>query len=78
MTLKHTSIGLGLHSLTGQKLPFNILARLGHSISCDEISEIETVQAELVEWSKDMDLTLPLQPVAQGNRVSYFDFLQQR
>ena len=33
LTPKHTSLGLGLHSLTGQKLPIMILAKLVHSIS---------------------------------------------
>ena len=32
LTLKHTALGLGLHSLTGQKLPIKILSRLGHCI----------------------------------------------
>ena len=33
LTLKHTSVGLGLHRLIGQILPLTILLKLGHSIS---------------------------------------------
>ena len=32
-TLKHTSLGLGIHSMTGMKTPITFLHRLGHSIS---------------------------------------------
>ena len=46
-SLKHTSLRLGLHSMTGMKNPINILHRLGHSILYDMVCRIETVQAEL-------------------------------
>ena len=46
-TLKHTSLGLGLHSMTGMKNPMNILDRLGHSISYDMVCWIETAQVEV-------------------------------
>ncbi len=42
VTLKHAMIGLGLHSLTGQKLPLVVLSRLGHSINYDRICKIKT------------------------------------
>ena len=35
VTLKHATLGLGPHSLTGQKLPLVVLSRLGHSINYD-------------------------------------------
>ena len=70
LTLKHASLGLGLHSMTGQKLPITILARLGHCITYDAINEIETAQAELVEHFQSMGLNLPLQPAAIGSKVS--------
>ena len=47
LTMKHASVGLGLHSLTGQKLPLQVLSRLGHSMTYDQICEVETAQAEL-------------------------------
>lgn len=74
LTPKHASVGLGLHSMTGQKLPITILARLGHSITYDAINEIETAQAELVEHFQSMGLHLPRQPVAHGSKVSIFYF----
>lgn len=61
--------------MTGQKLPITILARLGHCITYDAINEIETAQAELVEHFQSMALNLPLQPVAQGSKVSIFHFI---
>eukprot|EP00112_Aurelia_sp_Birch-Aquarium-sp1_P017646 Seg411.7 transcript_id=Seg411.7/GoldUCD/mRNA.D3Y31 product="hypothetical protein" protein_id=Seg411.7/GoldUCD/D3Y31 len=68
LTPKHAAVGLGLHSLTGQKLPITILARLGHSISYDTVNEIETAQAELVEHFQSLSLSLPIQPAAEGNK----------
>ena len=47
VSLKHTSLGLGLHSMTAMENPVNIFHRLGHSISYDMVCRIETVQAEL-------------------------------
>ncbi len=70
LTLKHAAVGLGLHSLTGQKLPITILSSLGHSISYDTVTEIETAQAELVEHFQSLCLSLPLQPAAEGKKVS--------
>ena len=70
LTPKHASLGLGLHSMTGQKLPITILARLGHCFTYDAINEIETAQAELVEHFQSMGLNLPLQPEAIGSKVS--------
>ena len=72
MTLKHASLGLGLHSLTGQKLPLTILSRLGHCINYDKICEIETAQAELVQHFQSMSMSLPLIPAECGSKVSMF------
>ena len=41
-TLKHTLLGLGMHSMTGMKKSINILHRLGHLISYDMVCRIET------------------------------------
>ena len=72
LTPKHTSVGLGLHSMTGQKLPIAILARLGHSITYVAINEIETAQAELVEQFQLKDLNLSLQPATEDSKVSIY------
>ena len=71
MTLKHASLGLGLHSLTGQKLPLTILSRLGHCINYDKICEIETAQAELVQHFQSMSMSLPLIPAECGSKVCF-------
>lgn len=70
MTLKHATMGLGLHSLTGQKLPLVVLSRLGHSINYDRICEIETAQAELAQHFQSMSLNLPLCPANSESQVT--------
>ena len=70
ITLKHTSVGLGLHSLTGMKTPITQLHRLGHSISYDMICRIETGQAELAQQQLKTSTILPLQPINQEAQVS--------
>ena len=69
LTFKHTCIGLGLHSLTGQKLPILILSRFGHSIPYSTIQEIETAQAELAQDLRDKQKSLPLQPISSSTMV---------
>lgn len=46
---KHTTLGLGLSSLTGSKLSLQILNRLGHSVSYSEAKGLETEFAYSVE-----------------------------
>eukprot|EP00112_Aurelia_sp_Birch-Aquarium-sp1_P005854 Seg1662.1 transcript_id=Seg1662.1/GoldUCD/mRNA.D3Y31 product="hypothetical protein" protein_id=Seg1662.1/GoldUCD/D3Y31 len=47
ITLKHFLLGVGLHNLTGLKMPIKILSHLGHSIDYNVVCEIETAEAEL-------------------------------
>ena len=47
ITLKHFLIGVGLHNLTGLKIPIRILSHLGHSIDYNVVREVETAGAEL-------------------------------
>ena len=63
LTAKHCALGLGIHSMTGQKRLIVILSKLGHSISYDNVSEIETAQAEVVEQFQSNSSVLPIQPV---------------
>ena len=42
---KHFLLGLGLHSITGQKKPVQIANRLEHSMTYDKVMEIQTAQA---------------------------------
>ena len=62
LTLKHTALALGLHSITGLKLPIIMLSRLGHSITNDMVREIETAQAELAEEFFKEGKSLPILP----------------
>ena len=52
-----------------------IFAKLGQFVSCDTVGEIETVQAELVQYLQSVCLYLPLQLAASGNRVSNLLFM---
>ena len=47
VTLKHILLGLFLHSITGQRLPTQILANLGHSLNYKSVCQIETAEAEI-------------------------------
>ena len=49
ITLKHFLIGLGLHNITGLKLPIKVLSHLGHSINYDLVCEIEAAEAEVAQ-----------------------------
>ena len=69
LTLKHASVGLELHNLTGQKLPLQVLSRLVHSMTYDQICEVETAQAELVQHLKSLSLPLPICPIGEESKV---------
>ena len=62
LTLKHTCVGLGLHNMTGMKIPIVILSRLGNSITYDTVMEIETAQAEISQQFDMKEMALPIQP----------------
>ena len=47
ISLKHFLVGMGLHNITGQKLPIQMLSRLGHSVDYNTVCEIETAQVEI-------------------------------
>lgn len=63
VTLKHATLGLGLHSLTGQKLAPVVLSKLGHSINYDRITEIKTARAKLAQHFQPMSLYSPVMAV---------------
>ncbi|XP_065053916.1 uncharacterized protein LOC135682802 [Rhopilema esculentum] len=73
LTQKHVLVGAGLHSLTGQKTPIKILARLGHCCNYDKVRLIETAQAEVVQKLRSIKYPLPLQPANSDMSVlTYF------
>ena len=37
VTPKHYLVGLGIHNITGQKVPVQVMSRLGHSISYSQV-----------------------------------------
>ena len=68
ITLKHFLVGMGLHSITGQKLPIQMLSRLGHSVDYDTICEIETAQAEIPLQNAEVN-PLKLKPATEKSTV---------
>ena len=69
LTLKVVALGLGLHSKTGMKSPIELLHRLGHCISYDQVNHRETIQTELVQ-QYSLSLQLPLIPCNPESKVS--------
>ena len=71
LTLKHCSLGLGIHSATGTKDPIVVLSRLGHSITYEKVSEIETAQAEIARQFYSNSSLLLIQPSNEFVKVGY-------
>ena len=69
-TLKHCSLALGLHGMTGQKELILLLSNLGHCITYDEVREIETALSEIVLNLQKNSSILPLQPRTNVANVS--------
>ena len=72
LTAKQCTLGLGIHSMTGQKQPIVILYKLGHSISYEKVLQIETAQAEIAEKFRSNSSVLAIQPVLERTKVTIF------
>ena len=68
ITPKHFLVGMGLHNITGQKLPIQMLSRLGHSVDYNTVCEIETTQAEIALQNADVN-PLKLKPANENSTV---------
>ena len=73
ITAKHFFLGLGLHNLTGQKVPIQVMHHLGHCIDYNLVCEIETAQAEAAQQIANSSGALPIKPVSSNQSVlTYF------
>ena len=73
VTLKHFLLGLGLHNITDQKLPIQILANLGHSLNYKSVCQIETAEAEIARQLYDEGTSPGLRPLTADDSVfTYF------
>ena len=73
VTLKHFLLGLGLHNITGQKLPIQILANLGHSLNYKSLCQIETAEAEIARQLYDEGTSPGVRPLTADDSVfTYF------
>ncbi len=73
ITAKHFLLGLGLHNITGQKVPIQIVNHLGHCIDYNLVCEIETAQAKAAENTAKSSGALPIKPISPSHSVlTYF------
>ena len=72
MQRKHFLLKLGLHSLTGSRKIIDVVHKLGHCISYNLMSDIETAQANCsLSLSKEGDIR-PVQPSPKNDVVPTF------
>ena len=69
ITAKHFLLGLGLHNLTGQKIPRQIVNHLAHCIGYNLVCEIETAQAEKADCIAKGSGAFPIQPTSSSHSV---------
>eukprot|EP00794_Sanderia_malayensis_P018445 gene18445-biopygen15542 len=67
VTSKHFLLGLGIHNITGQKKPVQILNHLGHCIGYDLVCEVETAQAEKAQVLASKDNFTLLGNIVKGS-----------
>ena len=72
VTLKHLLLGFGLHNITGQKLPIQILANLGHSLNYKSVCQIETAEAEIALQLYEEGTSPGLRPLTDDLAFTYF------
>ena len=72
ITPKHYLVGLGIHNTTGQKIPVQIMNKLGHSISYNKVCQIETFLAELTIHKSEELNALPILPDGGEVVLTYF------
>ena len=72
ITLKHFLVGLGIHNLTGQKVPTQILSHLGHSLDYNLVCKIETAEARQAQEMSSQGEYLPARPVGEQTVLTYF------
>ena len=72
ITLKHFLDGLGLHNLTGQKAPIQILSHLGHCMDYNAVCSIETAEARSAQELSKEGGCLPIKPVNDDTVITVF------
>ena len=69
LTMKHTLVGCGLHSMTGLSKLIEILSAYNNPCSIDQVREIETAQAEVAPSFSKGNFPLPLLPKDSLSKV---------
>ena len=72
MTLKHFLVGLGLHNLTGQKVPIQILSHLGHCVDYNVVRSIETAEARAAQEMAKHGGCIPIKPTNDETVLTVF------
>ena len=78
VTVKRFLLGLGLHNLTGQQKPVQILNRLGHCIEYDAACEIETAHAEAAQQQYNDTSTVHSFAFQEVSQVSHLESRKTR
>ena len=69
LTAKHILVACAIHTMTGQKIPVEILASLGNCPTYYTGLKIETAQAELCQHLAEAKKPLPVQPISSDKSV---------
>ena len=77
LTAKHTLLANVLHSLTGQKIPIDLLSKVGNCHNYNLVELVETAQAELVQEMKEAGFPLPVMPLNADGIVTTGTSVQQ-
>ena len=72
ITAKHFLLGLGLHSLSGQKKVVQLTNRLGNCMSYDRVLDIETAQAQKAQQLANEASYIPLTTAQPEDSVTTF------
>ena len=67
--LKHFTLGVGLHNITGQQLPIWILSHLGHCIDYKTVCQSETAETEVAHQLYQEGASPGLRPISEDDVV---------
>ena len=67
--LKHFTLGVGLHNITGQQLPIQILSHLGHCIDYKTVCQSETAETEVARQLYQEGASPGSRPISEDDVV---------
>ena len=67
--LKHFTLGVGLHNITGQQLPIRILSHLSHCIDYKTVCQSETAETEVARQLYQEGASPGLRPISEDDVI---------